>query len=49
MFASELPMSIIIVGVGDANFDNMRTLDGDHLAGGHVSSTPKEGEESKLA
>ena len=27
--ASELPMSIIIVGVGEANFDAMETLDAD--------------------
>lgn len=26
---SDLPVSIIIVGVGDANFDNMTKLDGD--------------------
>jgi len=27
---SHLPLSIIIVGVGSANFDNMNTLDGDN-------------------
>ena len=27
---SLLPISIIIVGVGNANFDNMETLDGDN-------------------
>ena len=26
---STLPMSIIIVGIGDENFDNMKILDGD--------------------
>ena len=26
---STLPMSIIIVGIGDENFDNMNILDGD--------------------
>ena len=26
---SELPASIIIVGIGDANFDSMEELDGD--------------------
>jgi len=26
---SELPLSIIIVGVGDADFEEMETLDGD--------------------
>jgi hypothetical protein len=25
-----LPLSIIIVGIGNANFDNMSTLDGDN-------------------
>ena len=29
--AAEYPMSIIIVGVGDANFDAMEELDGDHI------------------
>ncbi|CAM6001879.1 unnamed protein product [Sphagnum balticum] len=28
--AGELPLSIIIVGVGNANFDNMNRLDGDN-------------------
>jgi hypothetical protein len=28
---AEYPMSIIIVGVGDANFDAMEELDGDHI------------------
>ena len=28
--ASQLPLSIIIVGVGNANFDNMNKLDGDN-------------------
>lgn len=27
--ASHLPLSIIIIGIGDANFDNMHVLDGD--------------------
>jgi len=27
---SHLPLSIIIVGVGKSNFDNMNTLDGDN-------------------
>ena len=29
---SELPCSIIIVGVGDADFESMETLDGDDEA-----------------
>lgn len=29
--ASTLPMSIIIVGVGDANFDSMKELDSDNV------------------
>ena len=28
---SEYPLSIIIVGIGDANFDNMVELDGDDV------------------
>ena len=28
--ATELPLSIIIVGVGNANFENMSRLDGDN-------------------
>lgn len=28
--ASNLPLSVIIVGVGNANFDNMNRLDGDN-------------------
>ena len=28
--AADLPLSIIIVGVGSANFDNMNKLDGDN-------------------
>jgi len=28
--AANLPLSIIIVGVGNANFDNMSRLDGDN-------------------
>lgn len=28
--AASLPLSIIIVGVGNANFDNMNKLDGDN-------------------
>jgi hypothetical protein len=27
---SNLPLSIIIVGIGNANFENMNTLDGDN-------------------
>lgn len=27
--AVDLPLSIVIVGVGNANFDNMNVLDGD--------------------
>jgi len=38
--ASELPLSIIIVGVGDANFGNMERLDGDD--GGLASKDKKE-------
>jgi len=30
--ASELPLSIIIVGLGDAKFDKMKQLDADHIA-----------------
>jgi len=30
--ASELPMSIIIIGIGNANFGRMEDLDGDHKA-----------------
>ena len=29
VYASNLPMSLIIVGVGQADFTDMRTLDGD--------------------
>ncbi len=27
--SAQLPLSIIIIGIGDANFDNMEILDGD--------------------
>ena len=29
--ASKLPLSIIIIGIGDANFDNMDVLDADDV------------------
>lgn len=28
--ASRLPLSIIIIGIGNSNFENMEILDGDH-------------------
>ena len=29
--ASKMPLSIIIIGIGDANFDNMDVLDADDV------------------
>ena len=38
--AASLPLSIVIVGVGNANFDNMEILDGDNVR----LKSPKTGE-----
>lgn len=38
--AADLPISIIIIGVGESSFKNMETLDGDK--GGLISSTGKK-------
>ena len=40
---SSLPLSIIIVGVGNANFDNMNRLDGDGgLYGSKGQKSPRD-------
>lgn len=36
---ANLPCSIVIVGIGNANFENMQVLDGD---GGLIGSTGKK-------